>query len=447
MKFEIGFEDFRGFRNQTYIPVRPITLLVGENGSGKSSLLASIKYAHEIIGGKTSASFNDDNFQLGSFGEIAHNSAEKKRRPNKIRLKLRTIVSVLDSQKSPEMPSETEVELILDLTGQDSDTILSAFEFRVQGTSLQGEFGPESAPWKYANADGEIFNIQKTSLPFLEGLQGSKLRFVPSMISDSLHNGRRKTGGSKSKRKLIPDWVGRFFEALVEEFAANVVASWAIRCVPMRTYTPGIGIEHVIIELFHLPFQFAKFARRERAKWKAVRTWIEKFGADSGMFDEVVVKGFGRGSSDPFQILFDVKGVRRNLCDLGHGTSHVLPILYNAAVSEEGTRILIQQPEMHLHPKAQAVLSQHFIEAYKERGLNFVLETHSDFIVDRIRTAIFHNQIEKDDVALLFFEKGQHKNAIHHIELDENGDPISPPENYRNFFMDEQLRVLGLQAS
>lgn len=42
MKFEIGFEDFRGFRNQTYIPIRPITLLIGENGSGKSTFLASI---------------------------------------------------------------------------------------------------------------------------------------------------------------------------------------------------------------------------------------------------------------------------------------------------------------------------------------------------------------------------------------------------------------------
>ena len=443
MKFEIGFEDFRGFRNQTYIPIRPITLLVGVNGSGKSSLLASIKYAHEIIGGNTSASFNDDKFQLGTFAEIAHNSAEKKRRPNKIRLKVRTLVSVRDSSKFPEMPSETEVELILDLTGHDSDTILSAFEFRVQGTSLQGEFGPDSAPWKYANADGEIFNIQKTSLPFHERLQGSKLRFVPSMISDSLHNGRRKSGGSKSKKRIIPDWVGRFFEALVKEFASNVVASWAIRCVPMRTYTPGTGIEHMIIELYHLPFQFAKFWRSERAKWNAVRTLTEKFGSDSGMFDGVVVKGHGRGRSDPFQILFDVQGVRRNLCDLGYGTSQVLPILYNTALSEEGTRLLIQHPEMHLHPKAQAVLSQHFVEAFKERGLNFVLETHSDFIVDRIRTAILHKKINAYDVSLLFFERRQHNNEIHHIELDDNGDPMSPPENYRNFFLDEQLRILG----
>lgn len=77
MNFEIGFESFRGFRNQTSIPIRPITLLVGENGSGKSSLLAAVKYVHGVIGGKFHASLDDGAFQLGTFGEIAHNSAEK----------------------------------------------------------------------------------------------------------------------------------------------------------------------------------------------------------------------------------------------------------------------------------------------------------------------------------------------------------------------------------
>lgn len=81
-------------------------------------------------------------------GNLWRNRAQfrrKKRRANKIRLKVGTNVSVRDSSKLLGMPPESEVELILALSGHASKTVLSAFEFRVHGTSLQGEFGPDAA--------------------------------------------------------------------------------------------------------------------------------------------------------------------------------------------------------------------------------------------------------------------------------------------------------------
>lgn len=442
MNFDIGFEAFRGFRNQAYIPIRPITVLIGENSSGKTSLLALIKYVYDIISGKIDASFNDEQFQLGTFDQIAYNRGEEEHSSNQITFKVRKTVSTRDIVKGRNKPSESDVELIVILSGLDSDTVLNGFEFNVRGTNLQVQVGPKAAPWKFTDVKGSTINIPNLSLPFHEVLRGAVLRYVPLMINQRLYPRWQENGGSKSKGKELPVWVGQFFEALVDEFTANVVITSAIRTKPFRTYTPGTEKEDS--EGSHVPFELAKLERRDKSEWNVMRSRIEKFGVDSEMFNEIGVKNFGPRGSDPFQIQFDLQGVRRNLIDLGYGTSQVLPILYNAATSETGASFLIQQPEVHLHPKAQAVLAQYFIDAFIDHRQNFVLETHSDFIVDRIRTAILSNKINKDDVSILFFNREKYENIIHHIELDENGDPISPPENYRKFFTNEQMRILGV---
>jgi len=105
---------------------------------------------------------------------------------------------------------------------------------------------------------------------------------------------------------------------------------------------------------------------------------------------------------------------------------------------------LIQQPEVHLHPKAQAALGQFFVDANLQKQQSFVLETHSDFIVDRVRLSIANGSIKKEDVAILFFERQRLENKIHVIRLDTDGEPMNPPRTYRDFFLGEQMKILGL---
>ena len=90
MKFDIALDSFRGFHHQAYIPIRPITILVGENSSGKTSLLASIKYFHDLLSGKIDPSFNDEPFQLGTFEQIAHHRGRSAGRTDQICVRIRT---------------------------------------------------------------------------------------------------------------------------------------------------------------------------------------------------------------------------------------------------------------------------------------------------------------------------------------------------------------------
>jgi predicted ATPase len=220
-------------------------------------------------------------------------------------------------------------------------------------------------------------------------------------------------------------------------------ATSAIRTKPLRTYTPGF--ESRDGEGSHVPFEMANlFRAKNKDPWKKIKSSIDSFGLSSEMFKEISIKSFGLNTSDPFQIQFSSDGPKTNIVDLGYGTSQVVPIIYSVAVSPANSLFLIQQPEVHLHPKAQAALGSFFVDSYVDEKKEFILETHSDFIVDRIRNAILQGRISRQDVSILFFERRRLDNSITEIALDDKGFPTDPPEQYRAFFIDEQLRIMGM---
>lgn len=231
---------------------------------------------------------------------------------------------------------------------------------------------------------------------------------------------------------------------LMRQVHNTVSASSAIRTKPLRTYTPGSETKDS--EGTHVPYEMAKLYRaKNKESWKRLKESLERYGQSSQMFSEVHIKSFGTTSSDPFQIQLSQSGPKTNIIDLGYGTSQVLPVIYDVASAGNKTIFLIQQPEVHLHPKAQAALGTYFVDSYLIDRKNFLLETHSDFIVDRIRNCVLRGTVEPDDVALLFFQRGRLENHICPIPLTNEGSPLNPPDAYRSFFIDEQMKILGVE--
>ena len=106
---------------------------------------------------------------------------------------------------------------------------------------------------------------------------------------------------------------------------------------------------------------------------------------------------------------------------------------------------LLQQPEVHLHPTAQAALGSLCCEvAALQRQL--IVETHSDHLLDRVRTDVRdqRGRLKPDDVSILFFERSALDVHIHSLRLDEQGNILGAPKSYRRFFMEETQRSLGL---
>jgi predicted ATPase len=167
-----------------------------------------------------------------------------------------------------------------------------------------------------------------------------------------------------------------------------------------------------------------------------------KFGAESGMFQELAIKYLGEGPSSPFQIEIVMHGSSTNLIDVGYGVGQVLPVVIDSEVQAQGNILLMQQPEVHLHPRAQAALGSLFARLAATGDRAFVVETHSDYLLDRVRQEVANGVIAPDRVAVLFFDKPALETTIHLIELDELGNLVDPPQGYRDFFLEEELNLL-----
>lgn len=152
----------------------------------------------------------------------------------------------------------------------------------------------------------------------------------------------------------------------------------------------------------------------------------------------------GKGVGDPFQVRISFSGSAFNLVDVGYGVSQILPIIVDILRSEGERLFLLQQPEVHLHPRAQAELGSFLATLATTTGKRFVVETHSDYLVDRIRMDIRDGRnIKPEDVMILYFERQNGKVKVHPIEIDENGNLESVPKGYRSFFLEEERRFLG----
>jgi len=134
--------------------------------------------------------------------------------------------------------------------------------------------------------------------------------------------------------------------------------------------------------------------------------------------------------------------------NVGYGVSQVLPIIVEifASVNEQFENIFaIQQPEVHLHPRAQAALGEFIYLNQIERKNKFLIETHSEYLIDRFRLKIHENK-EKDkkvDSQILFFERIDKGNKIHIIEIEDNGKySENQPASFLDFFIKEDLNLL-----
>jgi predicted ATPase len=126
----------------------------------------------------------------------------------------------------------------------------------------------------------------------------------------------------------------------------------------------------------------------------ALESWISLFTVPNA---EVVVI-----DRDKNGIQIEISG--RTLDQYGTGASQVLPILALILSRKPGDVVLIEQPELHLHPGGQQYLADFFMAATK-LGIQVVLETHSEYMVNRIRRGVVFGHIQNEDVKIVNFEQ------------------------------------------
>lgn len=230
---------------------------------------------------------------------------------------------------------------------------------------------------------------------------------------------------------------------------ARPYAGGPVRSRPRRYYEPSHDIPDP--EGYHIPMVLNNLYYRDDKAWSDIKIAIEKFGKESGLFDEITINSPEKVESGTFQIQIrrfwnrGRKGPRHNLIDVGYGVSQALPVITELFLRGERSVFLLQQPEVHLYPSAQAALGSQFCDMAAS-GRQLIVETHSDHLLDRVRMDIRDSKTDllPEDVSILYFERGDQDVLIHTLGIDKDGNVLNAPSGYRQFFLDEADRSYGL---
>ena len=187
--------------------------------------------------------------------------------------------------------------------------------------------------------------------------------------------------------------------------------------------------------------------------WKVLKGRIEEFGKVAGLFNVLDFNRLGNTAGAPFQInvgsLYSSQDDEPyNLVDVGYGVSQVLPLITELLRDNGPQLFLLQQPEVHLHPSAQAALGNLLCEMVgtdRSEGRQMIVETHSDFIINRVRMAARDKVagLQPEDISIIYFKRGHHNVEMHDMSVDHEGNLLDIPPGYRRFFLEESQWFLG----
>lgn len=134
------------------------------------------------------------------------------------------------------------------------------------------------------------------------------------------------------------------------------------------------------------------------------------------------------------------------LADIGYGLSDVLPMLVLCYYTPKGSTLILEQPGIHLHPKAQAQLADMLIEVITERNLQILVESHSEHLLTRLQRRVAEKQISQDDTALYFCRNDHGFSTIERLEVNEFGEIKNWPENFFGEVMSDMFAMTDAQA-
>ncbi len=438
---KITLENFRCFRERQTARLAPLTLLVGENSTGKTSFLAVIRALWDVVQ-DTFPNFKKTPYDLGSFDEIAYYRGGRGGRADTFEAGFEFI---RDSE-----------EYCFDVTFKKRGAVPSPVRMRCaqKDTWIECKLSANQSSWEIrCRTENGTWGVSPPARFALSAhTDHADLFSLLIELEIVVEQGEaRWTGqaGSGQPSEMDLERIRHLLYPFTSFYAYGnePYASAPVRSKPRRTYDPARPTRDP--EGDYVPMYLSDLYFQDRRKWETLKGALEKFGQDAGLFDEILIRAFGKKATEPFQVQIrkfsnnKLKGPSRNLIDVGYGVSQVLPVITELLRQDAPTMFLLQQPEVHLHPSAQAALGSLFCQvARPDRQL--VVETHSDHLLDRVRMDVRDGEgnLKPEDVSILFFEPHDLSVCIHSLKLDEEGNVLNAPPSYRRFFMEEVERSI-----
>ena len=437
-------EDIRCFAGRQEFNIRPLTFLVGENSTGKSTALGCFQTLYTFANPRPYDShldFNVEPYQMGTFADIVRKSNPRKRnfrlgfeyKSENKGANVEYLLTLAEKEKGSE-PVVQEHRVLL----PKDELIFVEGKKKIDRPNRHRSPSPDSDISESIGEKGFRKFIVRVNRNRLNTNIFSNLTYMSFEVAEKRSATIEEKDFYKLAERLPGSLSGRWYGRPYEE---NPYSFAPIRSKPQRTYDPLK--ETISPEGSDIPMVLMNMFRTNEKEWEELKGRLIDFGKSSGLFSDIHVRRLGKSMGDPFQLQIKVKGPKANMIDVGYGVSQLLPILVRMFNSDPRTTFLMQQPEVHLHPRGQAELSSLLVGLVKQREHKFIVETHSDYMVDRARIEVMKKRISPEDVSLVYLEPMGNGVKVHNIEFDEQANLLGAPGSYREFFLRESDKLLG----
>ncbi len=442
MKIEqLTIENFKCFKREQTFDFGRLTVLTGANSSGKSTVI------HAILGAFQSEYFpllfspNGRFVNMGDFKEISnfHN-------PNNI-IRLNFGINfqnnIINIETSWHENKKNRLPQLVGLT-------------------LKGE------NW-----------IKLYNITWERGLSLPNINFNRIDIDLKRFKGNPNYNLTAFKEKLIAFSKQQEIDYVVGDDEVLSIKNFTLKSIP-RTYalqSDSILFKHFISILFLEPTSLIDIedinfigAFRQSPE----RTYFEKnkndfkIDKDGGGYLDQIVEWKNNNSSElkdllkimiNLNLIKDIKpkrlsggrfeilvksvtsGLTTSLSNVGYGISQFLPIIVADLQLSDDSTLFLAEPEIHLHPSVQAKFGDYIVNQINNSEKNYVIETHSEYFLNRIRLAIVKGELKKEDVKIYFMENKGDDTDVYDIDFKKNGAIKNAPKNYFKTYMTDTMDI------
>lgn len=439
MIHSLKLKNFRAYRNQSFEFSR-LNIFVGANNSGKSSALSAINFiAQSVLQGDLNAgpiAINGPFEQLGTFLDVVHGN----RATTPIGFEIEYGREAIDERH--------RIAFEIKYRSQRKETEISSFDYAFRGKKV----------YSYkTQKDSHVTRVNGKRLDLLvEDGQRQRPRFTTFFPIDQTLSRYSFLNGDEDLKQIDKKTLSLFLDVdrrlrrartRLRETFSNFDSISPFRDQPQRTFlftgetparigrTGSNGISLLVNDV-------SKRGRLSVGIIEKISEWLSITGIAKGIELRPLTERH-------FEIcILDLDGKRHNICDVGFGCSQVLPVLVgalNTFLSRKNrpadTTFVVQEPEIHLHPNAQAALGS-FFASLSGSSRQIFIETHSDNLILRIATHVAAGHLNAKDIAIFFCENREGTKIVEKVGLDQKG--VFHPKWPGGFFPQREREALAL---
>jgi hypothetical protein len=422
---QLRIQNFKSLPDTGTLEIRPLTFLVGPNSSGKSSVLQVLLMLKQTVESRDEGNplrTNGPYVQLGRYQDLITGHD-------------------VDRRLSFSLGSDEWYLFSSFLSDQETGLITLA-EMRVERR------------WRRGHAE-RVAHLERTAVGRYEGsltvaganghvcryLDVKPIKFYEAHFSKPVVESPEADCASSDL-----EGAGIASEIWVEEYFSSLRYLGPLREAPQRYYLAS-GERHDDVGLRGeraIQVLCSGGADADRAGWLLARVneWTEKMG----LARRVRLQPLGEDNLYRLVLEHPVTGFEANVADVGFGVSQVLPVIIEGFYAPEGSTILLEHPEIHLHPGAAARLGDLLIALAAREKKTLIVETHSEHLLSRIQRRVAEGDISHEDVAIYYFDPRRGGTEVRRIGMT----PLGQYENLPDGFFEEgyqeataHLRAMG----